>query len=618
MYTRFRSWLLAGLLCVSGALPLFAQEQDVTPITATAYAQERTLIETALQTVIRVIQQVTVEQVGLGNQLRGMSSQLTEATGALSQPRGETLALTPQDLERLEALLVDLSDQLAGLSTELQQEGSPVADRLLPIAEGLDEAVTTVRRLRDDTPARTPATVAQGERWLRPGRYEDNRYEPKDEEDDRENDQDDWEDADETEDDEEDEDWWQDRDDDEDETWQGRRDRRNRDARGRHRNWRDRGCCNDWDWETYLGDFGYGWPFHETGLYRPIPAIRYNRVEGLTLSARRAPLSWESRDRGRVYGQIGYAFALEDLRYEVGVETRLGNRYGNNGFDLKLGGAYRQNTTTNDLWKLGWSENSLGAFFFENDFFDYYETEGWTVYSAARLSPYVQLTGGYRAEDHRSLVNETGWSFFGDGENDFRFNPGIEAGRMQSVVLSLDGGHIQDTGHRPRGAGVRLEAELGKGMGGDFSFNRYVADARVYTRLGRYNGLSLRLRGGYADGNGLPVQRGFTLGGIGSVRGYPQNAFLGTRMLVGNVEYALYEADLFDEVFDGFELYGLFDAAWVNDRSNRFDWDEVIPSAGAGLGLGDRAVRLELAFPLRDVSGFGKEPSLWLRLSPSF
>lgn len=607
MSTRLRGLLLAGVMFFSGGVPLLAQEQKAPPITTTRYEQERTLVEMALQTVVRVIQAVTLEQGAVGDQLRQMSIRLTDATGALGQqPRRETVALTPQDLERLEALLVDLANQLAQLTTDLRQEGSPVADRLLPIAEGLDEAVTTVRRLQDDTPARTPATVSQGERWLRPGRYEDNRYEPRDEEE--------WEDEDE--DAEEDEDAWDEEE--EDESWQDRQRRRNREARNRNRSWRNSGCCDNWDWETYLGDFGYGWPFHETGLYRPIPAIRYNRVEGLTLSARRAPLSWEGRDRGRVYGQIGYAFALEDLRYEIGVETRLGNRYDNNDFDVKLGGAYRQNTTTNDLWKLSWSENSLGAFFFENDFFDYYETEGWTAYSAARLSPYLQLTGGYRAEDHRSLVNETGWSFFGDGENDFRFNPGIEEGRMQSVVLSLDGGRIRDTSYRPRGAGIRAEVELGKGLGGDFSFNRYVADARVYTRLGRYNGLSLRLRGGYAEGSGLPVQRGFTLGGIGSVRGYPQNAFFGTRMLVGNAEYALYEADLFDAVFDGFELYGLFDAGWVNDRSHKFDWDDVIPSAGAGLGLGDRAVRLELAFPLRDVSGFGREPSLWLRLSPSF
>ncbi len=189
---------------------------------------------------------------------------------------------------------------------------------------------------------------------------------------------------------------------------------------------------------------------------------------------------------------------------------------------------------------------------------------------------------------------------------------------MQSILFAFEGGRVESLSDLPRGAAFRLEAEFGDGLGGGFAFNRYVADGRLYLPLSYASSLGLRLRGGLATGDFVPLQKIFTLGGIGSVRAYPQNAFPGTRMLLGNAEYVLGDVALLDDLFDGFQLLGFFDAGWVNTfGTDTFRLDDVLPAAGLGLGFDNRAVRLELAWPLRDL-GDGRDPTLWLRISPSF
>jgi len=366
---------------------------------------------------------------------------------------------------------------------------------------------------------------------------------------------------------------------------------------------------------SFAGELRARWPFRENGLYREIESIRYNRVEGLFLGVARDPLEWHESDRGRFFGQFGYGFGSKDWQYEIGAESRFGSMYKNDDFDVKIGGSYHKNTTTDDLWKSSWAENSAAAFFFEHDFFDYYHTEGWTGYAVSRITRFAQLSVGYRADQYSSLSNETSWSLFGN--NDFRPNPSIVEGDMRSIVMSLEGGQVRSFNDRPRGGAVRLEAEIGQGLGGDFDFSRFVGDVRSYVMLTQDTGLSLRFRGGFTEGT-VPVQKAFTMGGVGSVRSYNQNSFLGTRMLMANAELALYEPAILDELIGDMAILGLFDAGWTNSfGTNSFEMDDVIASAGFGLAFDDRAFRLEVTWPTKDV-GTGMQPSVWLRIAPSF
>ncbi|HMB89756.1 MAG TPA: DUF5686 family protein, partial [Rhodothermales bacterium] len=462
-----------------------------------------------------------------------------------------------------------------------------------------------------DTPTRdTRMTTEDGNRWLRPGRYgERNRSDRRDETLDERIEHETAERVDRKQ---------QEMEDKAERKWKSRAERRAERDDKRHRDRDDDWWRRGYGWHgmgAFVGEYSSRWPYRsETGVYQHIPSIRYNRVEGFVLGIGRRPLEWEGYGRARIYGQLGYAFSLDDWRYEVGLETRL-DRARNDDFGIKIGGAYHHNTASKDSWKTSWLENSLAAFFFENDFFDYHEIEGWTIYGVQRLTPYVQVSAGYRQDKYRSLAKETGWSLFdGDG---FRLNPGITEGDMQSLVFAVEGGRVRNLHSLPSGAVFRVEAEIGNGIGGDFEFNRYVADGRGYLRLSRNSSLGVRLRGGYTEGDLIPIQKTFTIGGVGTTRSYAQNAFLGTRMLLGNAEYIVGDLSLFDGLFDDLQLIGLFDAGWVNTIRDELHWDDVLPSAGFGVGLDDRAVRLELSWPLRDFGG-GNEPTLWLRISPNF
>lgn len=390
-----------------------------------------------------------------------------------------------------------------------------------------------------------------------------------------------------------------------------RSDGRAREARARWREARNRFRERA---PSFAGEFGDRWPYHETGVYPAGPAWRYNRVEGLVLGIDRAPLAWDSYDRLRVYGRGGYAFGMDEWRFTVGGEARLGRAYREERADLKVGASYRRDTATDDTWKLDPTENAVGAFFVRSDSYDWYDAEGWSAHAMARVSPYVQVGAVYRSEDHAGLANRARWSLFGG--DDFRTNPAIDEGRMQSLTLVADGGLIRGWRAVPRGVAFRAEAEIGSGLGGDFDFSRFVGDVHAYTRTGPASGLAVRLRAGTSSGT-LPRQKSFTLGGIGTVRGYPMNLLRGERMLLANAEYTLYGRDAFDGLFEDLSVFGLLDAGWTDGGTGRaFSMDDVAPSAGLGVGFGDRAMRLELAFPLRDL-GTGMEPTLWLRLSPT-
>jgi outer membrane protein insertion porin family len=76
-------------------------------------------------------------------------------------------------------------------------------------------------------------------------------------------------------------------------------------------------------------------------------------------------------------------------------------------------------------------------------------------------------------------------------------------------------------------------------MGGDYNFNKYQVETRKYFPIGRRRRSTIALRawGGVIQGDRTPVTETFYVGGTDTLRGYPENAFFGTRMAVLNAEY---------------------------------------------------------------------------------
>ena len=350
----------------------------------------------------------------------------------------------------------------------------------------------------------------------------------------------------------------------------------------------------------------------ESLVYRTPPAFRYNRAEGLVVGLQREPLSLDNEDEAKLYGQFGYATALRDIRYTVGLESRL---YRENATALKVGVAYQKQTIAPDRWKTSWAENSGVGIGFEYDFFDYYEAEGVTAYALQTLPATLRLTAGFRSEDHRTLAKNTDWSVFETGR--FRPNPAVDEGRLEAVFASLTGGTIRDREDLPSGAAFRVSVERGSALGDASAYTRVEGDARGFLRLTTDTRLGLRVRGGSVTSN-APLQKQFTLGGIGSVRSFEQNAFRGANTLLANAEYIIDGATVFDDVLDDLFVTAFADAGWVGAPGERFRTEDVLPSAGFGIGLDERSVRLDVSWPLRDVPGADSGPSLWLRFTPTF
>ncbi|MEM6646022.1 MAG: BamA/TamA family outer membrane protein [Bacteroidota bacterium] len=605
--SRLATFLFVALLLT----PIATLAQNHAAASQDRYRSEIGAIQTALRTVVDVLEEATLQGTD-GRVSRNLQSMANELTGntkswnSLDGNRSDAM-LTRRDLDRLEDALKAIQDDLNDLKDDLRDERETAwLRRVDDIEDEVDDALDLVRRAnRDnrDTDTQVTSWTRNGQMTFRIERDDDDDdlvyhgeddYEPKRDRDGRTY------------------------------YYNGNRgDEHEEDGYEYHYRYRTRAAYSapfassrDYDY-VFVGEFDAHWPYRETALYRHIPAIRYNRVEGLVIGLGLNPLDWYDYQRSKVYGQVGRAFALESWRYEIGVETRPANTDYRDAVDVKVGGSYRRNTVTNDIWKSSWIENSLAAILFENDFFDYYEVEGWNVYATSRLADVALVSAGFRAEDYTSLTRNTRWSIFGGDA--FRINPAIQEGFMQSLVFAFEGGLINSRFRMPEGVIFRTEVEIGQGVGGDFSFNRYVGDVRAYLPMTRYSTLSVRVRGGVATGN-VPLQKQFTIGGVGTVRAYPQNSFLGTRVGLFNAEYAIEDVELLDDLLDDLQVFGFFDAGWTNRfaGTDTFDVNDLITGAGAGVSFWDRVVRLELAFPLRDINGLGREPTLWLRLNPTF
>ncbi len=601
--------LLLLAVCFTPA-PVMGQEADSAEAD---YAAERDFIESTLGTMVKVIKTATFRETdsNVSTRLEALASRLnavnqslpgtpmTARTGAGT----DTMAmLSLNDLQELEDTLNELYGLVRDVRTSMEADDNfEVADQLAVVEESLDDAVVQTRRLirnsRDeiDTPV-----IAREERipdpsddeWLSPGSYDDNdeRIVYRDAITEMRHDI--------------------------SEASEAAEDAHRRTHKRTYYRYRKPSSpFEDFDYaDAYVGEFYNRWPYRETGLYRPIPAIRYNRVEGLVLGARFLPLEWGDWEQAKVYGQAGYAFELKKPRFEVGTEIRP-FRYLSDDYDFKFGASYRRNTSTNDLWKMNWVENTIAALLFEYDYLDYYQVDGVTLYAMQRLSPYAQFSLGYRSEEYSNLIINTNWSLF--GATDFRVNPPVDETRINSLVFALEGGQLSGMYTIPRGAAFRFEAEVADGFNDVIGFTRYLGDMRFYIPFSYSSSLGLRFRAGYVDDD-APIQKLFTLGGVGSVRAYPQNVFIGSRMLLANIEYTIASIDPLDDIFDDIQLFGFGDAGWVNaPGNNELDLDDVFPAAGVGLSFADRSIRLELAWPLKEFQG-ERDPTLWLRLTPTF
>jgi hypothetical protein len=271
----------------------------------------------------------------------------------------------------------------------------------------------------------------------------------------------------------------------------------------------------------------------------------YNRVDGVRLMA---GVTFEHPDSLIPSFEVmgGYGFSSERGRYRLSLtQTVLRGPA-----PVQVGGQVFRLLKSDDDKLIGDTENSLFALLINEDWKDYYEAEG--AYGFVRFTPvhWGNLEVGYLSENQRWLdAHPKLWSLFGG--KDFRGNfssvpyPALTAAmadfddkQVTSLTLRAKVDTRDDEKNPHQGWLGSLTYEYSPGdWQGDFDFSRLEGQVRRFQPLTRY--LSLRLLGAYGrvDGDGIPLNRRFFLGGLGTVHGYRHKAYLGNEYFLFSGEY---------------------------------------------------------------------------------
>jgi hypothetical protein len=340
--------------------------------------------------------------------------------------------------------------------------------------------------------------------------------------------------------------------------------------------------------------------------------FRYNRVEGLFLGAgSEKRYYWDDQRSYSLYGSVGYGFKSHNWRGNLGLSRQFAF---DDGQLIEVEAEGHSLTDTKDDWLIGVHENTAAAILIHEDYRDYFRRDGYGInlgYATQRDYFTGQVKVGYLSDEYRSMENQTEWSIFG-GNKRFRPNPAIDEGKMHSIVSSAGLSTVTSTMYGPEGWSILATVEVAdKKFGGEFTFNRYVADIRRYQPLGRYDNLNIRVRAGTAEGL-LPLQKTFEIGGLGTLQGYPFKGEMGNRMLLMNAELIVNGDFLGDLSFwpswlmRGINLLILTDAGLVRNVDTEALWTNGFSGIGfsdfrhdVGAGVATRNGSFRLAFVWR-------------------
>jgi len=274
-------------------------------------------------------------------------------------------------------------------------------------------------------------------------------------------------------------------------------------------------------------------------------AVYYNRVDGATLWG---GLEYEHADSiiPSCEALAGYGFASGRWRYRVGLtQTLLRGRV-----PVQLGGKLFRELKSDDDKIISEAENSYFALLVNEDWKDYYESEG--AYGFARVTAlgWNTFEVGYLSETQRWLdAHPRLWSLFDD--KDFRGNfssvpydtlryikKAFSDREISSLLLqyTLD---TRDDEKRPRQGWygfARYEYSPGDWTG-DFDFKRFETQLKRYQPLGRYVSAYLTGAYGYSSGTDIPLSRLFYLGGLGTLHGYRHKSLIGREYAFVSGEY---------------------------------------------------------------------------------
>jgi hypothetical protein len=261
----------------------------------------------------------------------------------------------------------------------------------------------------------------------------------------------------------------------------------------------------------------------------------YNRVEGLPVHL--GPTFHDSIRAAEINGSMmgiirsanTFHWDSQNLGHRAAVEARVGR---GRGYGLAVS-SYDVMTPV-ETWQLPDPDAALAAFFGHRDFRDYFNRHGAKATATFNMSARSSLSADWSDEAWSSPSERHVFSVFGNGSA-WRANPVTDAGRFHLGVLRANVDTRNDPENPSTGWLIAGEYERGSGQitdagptstlaraasPGRVSYGRALIDLRRYNRLSPTTWFNTRLvLGGWLHGDELPLERRFSVGGLGTVPG---------------------------------------------------------------------------------------------------
>ncbi len=322
----------------------------------------------------------------------------------------------------------------------------------------------------------------------------------------------------------------------------------------------------------------------------------YNRVDRLKLGLG-YQLQVHEPMAPRLGARFEYAFGRDRPLYGFQLEQPV-IRPGR----IVVGASLVRRTDHHELHQVPDAENTVALLFARQDYRDYWEREGIGGYVAWRVPDFSNVSVHLRRDEYRTLADRGATSWFHRGRT-LRLNPPIDDGETHTLAFRLER-IAHTTRHSNAGIYHWIEAEwAGRGLGGDFTYTRLLADVRGVLRLSPATTLMLRAVAGHTPGGALPAQKAFPLGGVDGLRAHAFAQYRGDQALLLQAEYIIGIWKLRTGAFEGgLHAIAFVDAgkAWSDPRRRwSVTGQEIELDGGVGLAAAEDKLRIYLAKDLR-------------------